>query len=425
MVYMSSDNEIVVTTRTGQGYDAVSVAFSDLRYSHRVEEDLKAALGEAFGPIAFNTWADMGVIALLVFYFDQSDARAPDRRRRRCTRIVERVISTWEDRVAVTLEQTFGPAEGRRLFTRYIRTETRSGMYRESTRARGRAGGSAPARDHRGAARDARPRRHRRFGDADDLLAAPARPDRRRCARSSTSALPVQRGAVDPADAARRPHASRSSACKIEAPPTIIAAMVEGEDRLLRGAARAPGGPRHRRSAERPDPDRGPRLARGRGAAHAAQPPAADPAGAERRDRQRRAAAQQRRRRRALSRLRRALRSRLPGPARSGDRARRRGAARRAARGRQPVRRRDPARAREPGARRRCGPTPISGPSGRWSRSRSRAARSTAWSRRGRCSRSTCTRASSKASTCAAARSRAAACAGAIATTTSAPRSSG
>ena len=61
------------------------MAFSDLRYSHRVEEDLKAALGEAFGPIAFNTWADMGVIALLVFYFDQSGARAPDRRRRRST----------------------------------------------------------------------------------------------------------------------------------------------------------------------------------------------------------------------------------------------------------------------------------------------------------------------------------------------------
>ena len=51
--------------------------------------------------------------------------------------------------------------------------------------------------------------------------------------------------------------------------------------------------------------------------------------------------------------------------------------------------------------------------------------RSRRWRRRGRCSRSTSTRAGSRASTCAAARWRAAASAGAIATTTSAPRSSG
>ena len=48
--------------------------------------------------------------------------------------IVERVISTWEDRVAVTLEQTYGPSEGKRLYTRYIRNESRSGIYRESTK---------------------------------------------------------------------------------------------------------------------------------------------------------------------------------------------------------------------------------------------------------------------------------------------------
>ena len=77
MVYMSSDTEIVVTTRTGQGYETVSVAFSDLHYSHRVEEDLKRALSEAFGPISFNTWADLGVIALLVFYFDQTALEHP------------------------------------------------------------------------------------------------------------------------------------------------------------------------------------------------------------------------------------------------------------------------------------------------------------------------------------------------------------
>ena len=81
-----------------------------------------------------------------------------------------------------------------------------------------------------------------------------------------------------------------------------------------------------------------------------------------------------------LPRLRRALRSGLPGQARSGHRARRRGAARRDARRRQPVRRRDPARRSRTWCTRRCAPTPISGRSGRWSRSRWRAARSTAWS---------------------------------------------
>ena len=132
MVYMSSDNEIVVTSRTGMGYVAVSIAFSDLRYSHKAEEDLKAELAQAFGPISFNTWADMGVIALLIFYFDEATLEHPiDVEQVR--EITERVISTWEDRVAVTLEQAFGPTEGRRLFKRYVRTETRSGLYREST----------------------------------------------------------------------------------------------------------------------------------------------------------------------------------------------------------------------------------------------------------------------------------------------------
>ena len=122
-----------------------------------------------------------------------------------------------------------------------------------------------------------------------------------------------------------------------------------GRGSAARSAARAAGRPRHRRSAERLDPDRRADLARRRGAAHAAQSPAADPPGAQRRDRQRRADAQQPRHRGALPRLRRALRSGLPGPPRSRDRSRRRRGARRAPRRRQPLRRRDPARAGEPG----------------------------------------------------------------------------
>ncbi|MFN8060530.1 MAG: NAD-glutamate dehydrogenase [Vicinamibacterales bacterium] len=134
MIYLSSDHEIVVTSRKGLGYEAVSIAFSEAYYSHKAEESLRLELAEAFGPISFNTWADMGVIALLVFYFDETGLERPiDVEHVR--RITERVISTWEDQVGGTLESTFGPIEGRRLFKRYVRVETRSGIYRESTPA--------------------------------------------------------------------------------------------------------------------------------------------------------------------------------------------------------------------------------------------------------------------------------------------------
>ena len=133
MIYMASDNEVVVTRRQGTGYVAVAIAFSDLHYSHKAEEDLRRALAEAFGPISFNTWADLGVIALLLFYFDEASLDHPiDVEKAR--QITSTVISTWEDRVGATLEQAFGALEGRRLFKRYVRTETRSGLYRESTR---------------------------------------------------------------------------------------------------------------------------------------------------------------------------------------------------------------------------------------------------------------------------------------------------
>ena len=204
MVYMSSDTEIVVTTRTGQGYETVSVAFSDLHYSHRVEEDLKRALGEAFGPISFNTWADMGVIALLVFYFDQSglehpiDVAAGPRHRR--ARDLD-VGGSRRRHPRTDLRPGRGPASLHALHPQRV-------AQRHVPRVdppRGRAGGSAPARDHRGPARDARPRRHRRFGDADDLLAAAARPDLDAAHPRAPGAAGAG-GALDPADAARRPH---------------------------------------------------------------------------------------------------------------------------------------------------------------------------------------------------------------------------
>ena len=107
MIYMASDNEVVVTRRQGTGYVAVAIAFSDLHYSHKAEEDLRRALAEAFGPISFNTWADLGVIALLLFYFDEASLDHPiDVEKAR--QITSTVISTWEDRVGATLEQAFG-----------------------------------------------------------------------------------------------------------------------------------------------------------------------------------------------------------------------------------------------------------------------------------------------------------------------------
>jgi glutamate dehydrogenase len=133
MVYMSSDDEIAVTLRHGRGYQAVNVAFSGLRYSRKAEEELKTVLADAFGPISFNTWADCGTNGVLVFYFDQAtlEHSIDVGKVRELTR---RVITTWEDQTLHEIEKVFGPMEGRRLFKKYVRTETRSGIYREATK---------------------------------------------------------------------------------------------------------------------------------------------------------------------------------------------------------------------------------------------------------------------------------------------------
>ena len=132
MVFMSSDDEIAVTVRSGAAYQAVLVAFSDLRYSHKAEDDLQAALTREFGPVAFHTWADCGPTALLIYYFDSAVLERPlDEAKVRD--ITAGVISTWEDQVAQILEQSFGAGEGRRLFKRYVRQDSRSGLYRELT----------------------------------------------------------------------------------------------------------------------------------------------------------------------------------------------------------------------------------------------------------------------------------------------------
>jgi NAD-specific glutamate dehydrogenase len=133
MVYLSGDDEIAVTIRKGRGYEAALIAFTDMRYSRKAEEELKQVLAEEFGPISFNTWADCGINGVLVYYFDAStlDHALDVSKVRELTR---KTIMTWEDQAGIAIERHFGPIEGRRLLKKYVRVETRSGLYRESTK---------------------------------------------------------------------------------------------------------------------------------------------------------------------------------------------------------------------------------------------------------------------------------------------------
>ena len=132
MVFMVGDDEIAVSTRAGSGYEAACIAFSDLRYSRRAEEELSGALAEAFGPISFHTWADCGTSGVLVFYFNDATLEHP-LDTTKISEIAQRVIMTWEDRTQQALERAYGPIEGRRLFKKYVTAESRSGLYRETT----------------------------------------------------------------------------------------------------------------------------------------------------------------------------------------------------------------------------------------------------------------------------------------------------
>jgi glutamate dehydrogenase len=132
IVYMSSDDEIAVHVRKGAGYVALQIAFARSRYSYKVEEDLRVALADAFGPTSFSTSADLGAVSLLLFYFDSSRLEHPVEADR-VHALTLSLVMTWEDRALKAIEAAFGEREGRRLFERYVRTETRSGLYREAT----------------------------------------------------------------------------------------------------------------------------------------------------------------------------------------------------------------------------------------------------------------------------------------------------
>lgn len=134
MAFMSSDDEIVTSLRPTATYTALRIAFSERRYSNKAEQNLCDALAAAFGPVEFHTWADCGAAALLIFYFTNASLEH-DIDLDRVHAIATEVISTWEDQVATALEQAYGTSEGRRLFKRYVRQESRSGLYRELTKA--------------------------------------------------------------------------------------------------------------------------------------------------------------------------------------------------------------------------------------------------------------------------------------------------
>jgi len=132
IVHMASDEEIIVETRRGAGYETLYVAFSRMRFSHQVERDIRRALAHEFGPVAFSTAVETGQTELLIFYFDQGELEHPlDRDAAR--QVVVPLALNWEDRVSAALEKAFGEREGTRLFRRYVTPETRSGLYREAT----------------------------------------------------------------------------------------------------------------------------------------------------------------------------------------------------------------------------------------------------------------------------------------------------
>jgi glutamate dehydrogenase len=132
VVFMTGDDELAVHLRGGAGYVSLSIAFSRLKYSYDVEMSLSQALSDAFGPVVFHTHSDLGAVSLLLFYFDS--ARLEHEVEVESVRkIAAPLVTTWEARVASALEAEFGEREGRRLFRRYVRLDSRSGLYREVT----------------------------------------------------------------------------------------------------------------------------------------------------------------------------------------------------------------------------------------------------------------------------------------------------
>jgi glutamate dehydrogenase len=132
IVFASGDDDLFVHLRQGAGYQALYVVFSRSRYSGQMERDLTQRYRDEFGSITFVTSADLGNSSMIVFYFDGDHLTEPVNVER-AREIAAQEANTWADRVSLEMVRHFGEAEGRRLFDRYVRNESRSGVYREMT----------------------------------------------------------------------------------------------------------------------------------------------------------------------------------------------------------------------------------------------------------------------------------------------------
>ena len=132
IVQMTGDDEMAIHHRLGPGYAAIYVAFARIRYSYQFEKDMRRALTEKFGPVTFTASQDASGAQVLIFYLDLERLKHPidedDVRQ-----LAESLITTWSDSVSSALTSHFGEREGRRLFLRWVTSQTRSGIYREST----------------------------------------------------------------------------------------------------------------------------------------------------------------------------------------------------------------------------------------------------------------------------------------------------
>ena len=116
------------------GYVALYIAFSRLRYSYKVEEDLRQALADAFGPIAFSTLGGLRRGHPAPLLLRRRAPRAPGGRRRGVRRMTERAghhLGGPRGRGARGRRSASARAGG--SSDRYVRPESRSGLYREAT----------------------------------------------------------------------------------------------------------------------------------------------------------------------------------------------------------------------------------------------------------------------------------------------------
>ncbi|HQZ18724.1 MAG TPA: NAD-glutamate dehydrogenase, partial [Vicinamibacteria bacterium] len=132
IVFATGDDDLFVHLRQGAGYQALYVVFSRSRYSGQMERDLTQKYRDEFGSITFVTSADLGNSSMIVFYFDGDELKDPVNVER-AREIAAQEANTWADRVSLEMVRHFGEAEGRKLFNRYVRSESRSGVYREMT----------------------------------------------------------------------------------------------------------------------------------------------------------------------------------------------------------------------------------------------------------------------------------------------------